>query len=217
MKKYLNSTIISLLGILPFNTYAQDNLAMKSEEIVEQSSKRIIKPTLEEITTLLSLHHSKILEEGIKNWGIKKFEYKNKSSPEELHKFLRENFKNKILLTYVNGDDQTQNKNKWAVNTSDESLSAGGAIGFLYASFNLNNNQNIGFLFIELRDFLGDWNRFSKLFNIEPKSLGFPFIAEFKRNSNGDYIFAELALCSTKTPDKIYKNIDLLVDEYSKK
>jgi len=217
MKNYFNSAIIGLLSILPFNTYAQDNLAMseKRQEIEnsEGLQKKIIKPTLEEITNLLSQHHSKILE---RNNKIKKLGYINESSPEELYKFLKENFQNKILLAYVNGDDQTQNKNIWCKDsTFDERLSAGGAIGFLYATINLHSNLDIGFLFIELKNFTGNWNEVGKLFNT--KDLGFPFIAEFKMGNSGNYIFIELACCSTDQPEHIYKNIDLLVNEYSQK
>lgn len=176
----------------------------------------IVKPTPEEINTLLGYHHSRVLERAVLNGSIKKFDYTSNSTPVDLTAFLKKRFASETVLAYVNIDDLTDKKNTWALDSqNDERLGAGGAISFLYTAISLNGRSNVGFTLIELKDFSGDWKELCHLFNVN--RLDFPFIAEFKRNSDGSYRFADLSGCYTKTPETIYKNIELLVKEYTKK
>ena len=79
-----------------------------------------------------------------------------------------------------------------------------------------NKNHNVGFLFIELRDFYGqqNWDRLKDSFK---KELYFPCFLEFVRKDDGGYELNDIVKAGTKNPKIILRWIDSLVEDYRKR
>ena len=102
----------------------------------EQGTKEIIMPSLEEITKLLSQPYNEILGSLVKEGKVKKFEYTNKTTPEEFYKSLKL-LENNLIFGYF-----TTGKNVDAkIINNDQELNSGSAIIFLYTLLNLKKSN----------------------------------------------------------------------------
>ena len=144
------------------------------------NEQEIVMPPLEEITRLLPRTPQEILDPAIVKGGIKKFSYTHKTKPEEFYEFLNR-FDKQRVFGFIFYDDLTDDKNKkyknfWMDGKGNEETASASAIVFLYLSKNLKG-KDIGFFFLELKDFYGEenWRELYKIFNI--KRLSIPSLA----------------------------------------
>ena len=221
--------LLSLSGLASLlvenNLVAEGNNINKNREASSSlSEETIIKPSLEEIITLLPKTPQEILQPAIEKRDIKKFEYTRNTKPEDFYEFLRKKSKEDMVFVFLYYDEATktrkENTNFWeskSVTTlKDRKVSSGSAITFLYINRNLmNRNKNIGFLFLELVDFYGldNWHRLCKLFSSD--SISFPSWAEFVKGKD-NYKVKEIGSAGILS-EEIVKYIELNVEEYSKK
>lgn len=179
--------------------------------------QEIIKPSLEEITELLPKWPQIILQPAVEKGEIKKFDYTNKTTSEEFYKFL-DRFSNERVFGFLHIDNLTVRKNKdhWikGKSTDDLNVSSASAIVFLYLSKNLKK-EDIGFFFLNLKDFYGieNWRELRKIFN--SKGLDIPSFVEYVKEK-GKYKLIEIGSCGL-FPEDIIKYIKLNVEEYSKR
>jgi len=220
-KDLLIATGLSLGSLLSENIYAQEivNVDKPIEKPVE-TEREIIKPSLEEIIGLLKESHHSIFAQEIKNGDIKKFEYTRQTAPEDFYRFLNGNFQNKIVFVYLHWDEETKKKNIWGkTSTFDERLAAGSATIFLYTMLNLRkSNSDVGFLFLELRDFYEEenWKRLYNSFN--NKLTGFTSYIEFILDDKTmNYKFSDITESSMREPKIILEWISDLVTDYRKR
>ena len=178
----------------------------------EQGTKEIIMPSLEEITKLLSQPYNEILGSLVKEGKVKKFEYTNKTTPEEFYKSLKL-LENNLIFGYF-----TTGKNVDAkIINNDQELNSGSAIIFLYTLLNLKkSNSDVKFIYIEINDFYGEENWRELLGLFDRKRIDFPSFVEFKYD-NGRHRISDVVLAGTKNPKLISVWIDGLVKDYRKR
>ena len=193
----------------------ENNLNAEEYKLKENKETQIIKPTLEEITTLLSKTPQEILEPAIKGGGIKKFEYTMNTTPEDFYKFLNNQKGNNKIFIFLYLDQTTPIKNNWK-RFSGRDVSSASATVFYYISINLRKRGiDYAYVFFEIVDFYGrsNWEKLHKMFNVN--EIDFPSWAEFvKRKDN--YKLNEIGSAGILSED-IIKYIELNVEEYSKK
>ncbi len=214
-----------LASLLVENNLDAEEVSLKEKEKTGISLLKetlIIKPTLEEITTLLSKEPIEILQPAIERGEIKKFEYTRQTKLEDFYKFLKENFQQRIIFVYLVTDKSTDSNIKIAglsteKATFDRQFGSGSAIAFLYTNLNLKNtSSDVGFLFLEIKDFYGkdNWAKLNGIFN--RNGLEFPSIVDFV-NDGQKYNFAGINEAGFKSPGVINENLKMWVDYYSKK
>lgn len=183
-----------------------------AEEIPEQEEAKLILPTLEEITALLSKTPQEILEPSVKRGLIKKFGYTRQTTTEEFYRFLNDGFNDQFVFIFADTDMDTIKKNK---GFKTDNLNAGAAIVFYYSAKNLQNSD-VACIFLEFTDFYGEqhWNRAKLTF--QNRLEGLPSYVEFVRK-NESYIFADITGTSLRDPEKILKYIPLYVDDFRKR
>ena len=183
--------------------------------LVFADEENITLPSSEEIKELLLKSPREILQLAIKEGSIKEFVYTRQTTPNDFYKFLNK-FDNQRVFGFIYPDKLTYEKTDWTegVGTGDERIGSASAIVFLYLNKNLKG-KDIGFFFLELKDFYGEenWRKFRKIFNI--KGISIPSLAEYVRKE-GEYKLIEIGSCGL-FPEDIHKYIKLNVEEYSKK
>ena len=220
----MQQSLSGLASLLVENNLNAEEITFKESEkppISLSEETQIIKPTLEEITTLLSKEPSEILQPAIERDDIKRFEYTRQTKSEDLYAFLKKEFHNKVIFVYLIQDILTQEKNKHIStndSTYDRKLGAGSAIAFLWTRKNLiRKGDDVGFLFLGLKNFYGEDNWWIVCSLFRKKSISFPSYIEFIKDSNGNYQFKGIVDAGFKKPENIWKSIEINVDYYSKK
>lgn len=191
------------------------SLLFGRQAIAEEQEIKIIKPSFEEIATLLQKSHQEILQPAVAKEEIKKFDYTNKTKPEEFYEFLNR-FNNERVFGFVHIDEKTFDKNpdlQYSEGTHDLKVGLASAIVFLYLSKNLKK-EDIGFFFLNLNDFYGieNWRGIYRIFNI--KKLSIPSFVEYVKEKE-KYRLVEIGSCGL-FPEDIEKYIKLNVEHYSK-
>ena len=124
------------------------------ESLIAKEGEPLVLPTLEEITALMSKEPKDILKPAIERGEIKEFEYTRQTKPEDVYKFLRKEFHNKIVFVYLctNEEDNLYDPEVDTDGTTlDRRYGRGPAITFLYTKLNLEKvNPDVGFLFFEI-------------------------------------------------------------------
>ncbi len=202
-RRQFNLGLVSM--VLGRDLLADGNISQRPE---------IIKPSLEEIASLMRKDPDEILKSAIEKGEIKKFEYTVNTRQEEFYKILN-GFDNATVFVYLDCDESTVNGIKRRI--GGEQADSGAALSFLYIIKNLSGKADVGFLFLELKKFSGDvnWRELNTIFKTRP--IEFPSYVEFVRDSTGNYRFNDICGCGVKSPDKILKNIEWGIEEYSKR